>query len=670
MVYIVTACLKAKLKRRRAIFSHFKSLNEYIQCPFAYSQRCGNTGGKIKFLMKKIAVFSFVLSFMVSCNASKSVNNKTTTYSTKANNAISTNTSILPKNLYWQQHVDYKMEIDMDVKTHQYKGIQKLVYTNNSPDVLNKVFYHLYFNAFQPGSEMDVRSRTIADPDKRVKNRISKLSPSEIGYIKVTSLKQDGKKVNYETVGTVLEVTLPKSIMPGESTTFDMVFNAQVPLQIRRSGRNNKEGVAYSMTQWYPKLAEYDFQGWHADPYIAREFHGVWGDFDLKLTIDKDYVVGGSGYLQNPNEIGHGYETGAVNRPSGDKLTWHFKAPNVHDFTWAADKDYIHDTMQVPNGPLLHFFYKNDPELKENWKALQPKTVELMDYFSENIGAYPYKQYSVIQGGDGGMEYAMCTLITGKRKFNSLLGVTAHELAHTWFQFLLATNEGKHEWMDEGFTTYISGRAMNTLLNRGRENPSLPSYKGYFGLAKSGKEQPQTTHSDRYEYNAAYGTTAYAKGDVFLAQLAYVIGKENLENTLKLYFNKWSFKHPTPNDFIRCAEEVSNLELDWYLMDWTQTTNTIDYAVKAVNNKEITLERIGLMPMPIDLKVTYNDGSTEEFYIPLQMMRGEKPTNATVIGDWAWAYPTYRFKTKKDIQTVEIDPKNLMADVNKENNKN
>ncbi len=577
---------------------------------------------------------------------------------------------MLPKNVYWQQHVNYKMEIDMDVKKHQYKGTQKLVYTNNSPDVLNSVFYHLYFNAFQPGSEMDVRSRTIADPDKRVGDRISKLLPNEIGYINVTSLKQDGKKINHKTAGTVLEVKLIKPLMPGESTTLDMVFDAQVPVQIRRSGRNNKEGVAYSMTQWYPKLAEYDFQGWHADPYIGREFHGVWGDFDLKLTIDKDYIVAGTGYLQNPNHIGHGYETGNVKRPIGEKLTWHFKAPNVHDFTWAADKDYIHDTKQVPNGPLLHFFYKNDPELKENWTVFQPKTVELMQYFSKNIGKYPYKQYSVIQGGDGGMEYAMCTLITGKRKFESLLGVTAHELAHTWFQFLLATNESKHEWMDEGFTSYISNFAMDAVMLYDNENPVSKSYKTYYQLAKSGKEQPQTTHADRYNYNAAYGASAYAKGAVFLSQLAYIIGKENLENTLKLYFSEWAFKHPTPNDFIRCAEKVSGLELDWYLMDWTQTTNTIDYAIKSVSDKEITLERKGLMPMPIDLKVTYNDDTTENFYIPLQIMRGEKQTNATIINDWAWAYPTYSFKTSKTIKTVEIDPKNLMADINKDNNKN
>ncbi|NNK72588.1 MAG: M1 family metallopeptidase, partial [Flavobacteriaceae bacterium] len=465
---------------------------------------------------------------------------------------------------YWQQHVDYTMDIDVDVNNYQYNGKQTLIYTNNSPDTLTHVFYHLHFNAFQPGSEMDVRSRTISDPDRRVRDRIFNLDPDEIGYIIVNTLSQDGRPVKFKTAGTILEVELNTPIRPGNQTTFKMDFDAQIPVQIRRSGRNNNEGVALSMTQWYPKLAEYDFEGWHADPYIGREFHGVWGNYDVTLHIDKNYVVAGTGYLQNPNEIGHGYETGIVKRPDSDKLTWHFKAPDVHDFTWAADPDYIHDKLQVPGGPMLHFFYQNNEEIIENWQILQPKTAELMEYFSANIGLYPYEQYSVIQGGDGGMEYAMCTLITGGRNLGSLIGVTAHEMAHSWFQFLLATNESKHEWMDEGFTSYISAHAMNTVMDRNRKNPNSGSYRGYFSLVNSGREQPQSTHADRYAFNSAYGAAAYSKGAVFLAQLGYVIGEEHLRNTLKRYFKEWSFKHPTPNDFIRVAEKISGLELDWY----------------------------------------------------------------------------------------------------------
>ena len=595
--------------------------------------------------MKQLIIGLFSLLIFSSCGVAKK--------QTKTSGAFSDS-----KDCYWQQHVDYAMEIDMDVNNYQYKGKQKLVYTNNSPDVLNRIYYHLFFNAFQPGSEMDVRSRTIEDPDPRVDDRISKLQPNEIGYIKVNWLKQNGKSISFETVGTVLEVKLENPIQPGEKVTFDMDFNAQVPVQIRRSGRNNKEGVALSMAQWYPKLAEYDDEGWHADPYISREFHGVWGDFDVKLTIDKDYIVGGTGYLQNEPKENSG------------KKTHHFIAPNVHDFTWAADPDFIHDTFQIPNGPLLHFYYKNDLEQKylDNWKKLPSETAMLMDYFNRNMGTYPYKQYSVIQGGDGGMEYAMCTLITGKRKYESLIGVTAHELAHKWFQFLLASNESKHEWMDEGFTSYISILAMNWLRDNKNPNPLANSYKGYVALANSGIEQPLTTHSDRYKYNTAYSSAAYNKGTVFLAQLGYVIGEDNLSKTIKKYFNDYAFKHPKPFDIIRTAERITDFELDWYFIDFAQTTNTIDYGVTAINGKTITLKRFGLMPMPIDLTVTYEDGSKEDYYIPLQMMRGEKPTSATIINDWSWAVPTYSFEAKKAVKSVEIDASQMMADVNREDN--
>ena len=581
-------------------------------------------------------------------------------------------TSYVAKETYWQQHVDYTMDVDVDVNKYQYKGKQTLEYTNNSPDDLNKVFYHLYFNAFQPGSQMDVRSLNIKDPDRRVKDRISKLNPNEIGYIKVNSLKQNGVTVSHETVGTILEVKLNQPIKSGETVTLEMNFDAQVPVQIRRSGRNSKEEVALSMSQWYPKLAEYDFQGWHTPPYIAREFQGVWGDFDVTIHIDKDYTVGGTGYLQNPQEIGHGYQDDSkeLNLPKGDKLVWHFKAPNVHDFMWAADPEYIHDVLKMENGIDLHFLYKETlaAEYLKNWKDLQPKTAELMTYYSENVGQYPYKQYSVIQGGDGGMEYAMSTLITGQRKFGSLFGVTAHEMAHTWFQFLLASNESLHPWMDEGFTSYISNKAENVILKEGKENPHAGSYRGYRSIVAKGYEESLSTHADRYHTNWAYSTASYSKGNIFLSQLEYVVGKENVANGLKKYFNDFSFKHPTPNDIKRSMEKTAELDLGWYLNEWTETTHVIDYGVKSVDNKTITLERIGQMPMPMDVEVVYVDGTTENFNIPLEMMRGSKPTTSTLLKDWGWAMPTYSFTVSKAVKSVSIDKSGLMADINLDNN--
>ena len=588
---------------------------------------------------------------------------------------------------YWQQEANYTMDVTMDVNTFQYQGTQQISYTNNSPDALNQVFYHLYFNAFQPGSEMDARLSSIADPDGRMmedkKSRISPLSPNEIGFLDVKNLVQNGKPVNFTVDGTVLQAILAEPIAPGETVVFSLEFNGQVPLQIRRSGRNSSEGVALSMSQWYPKMAEYDFEGWHADPYIAREFHGVWGDYDVTITLDKNYTIGGTGYLQNPQEIGHGYEAPGtkVKKQRGNTLSWHFKAPMVHDFMWAADPEYTHDVLEMENGPILHFLYKNKPELVENWKALQPKTAQAMAFFSKNVGPYPYEQYSVIQGGDGGMEYAMSTLITGERKLNSLIGVMAHEMAHSWFQHILATNEAKHSWMDEGFTSFISSLCMQELSEKPSENPFAGSYRGYQYLIKSGKEQPQTTHSDRYEFNSAYSIAAYSKGSIFLSQLGYIIGQDKLMETLKKYYTDFKFKHPTPNDIKRTAEKVSGLQLDWYLMDWTQTTNTIDYAIQEVvaadlENTTVVLERKGLMPMPLDILVVYQDGSQETFYIPLRMMRGGKENpypsiERTVLPNWAWAYPSYEFTISKpyqSIKAIQIDPSGLMADADLDNN--
>ena len=575
---------------------------------------------------------------------------------------------------YWQQHVDYKMDINMDVSDFTFNGEQELIYTNNSPDTINKVYYHLFFNAFQPGSQMDVRSRTIRDPDRRVGSRIFELEEKDYGILDVVSLKQDGKKVVFEQKETVLLARLNSPLLPGEKTTLSMVFDGQVPLQIRRSGKLNKEGVDLTMTQWFPKLSEYDEEGWHPNPYIGREFHGVWGDYTVNITIDKNYVVGGTGYLQNADEIGHGYSNDAK-QTNKETLTWRFFAPNVHDFAWAADPEFIHDIKKSKSGVDLHFFYKPDVNV-ENWKKLQDDSVGLMDYFEEAIGPYPWKQYSIIQGGDGGMEYAMCTMITGQRPYPSLFGVTAHEMAHAWFQHLLATNEAKHPWMDEGFTEYITSLAEEAVVGNPSRYPHKSSYDRYYLLVNSGVEQAQTVHSDRYDYNFAYGASSYSKGSVFLSQLGYIIGKDNLNKTLKRYYEEFKFKHPTPNDFKRVAEKVSDMELEWYLNDWTRTDHKIDYGLdisSLQSDRVVTLKRKARMPMPLDVEVSFSDGTKDVYYIPTDLMHGNKKFNSNNVyymQPWTWASPEYDFVVQgnKKVVKVEIDPSKRLADYNQMDN--
>jgi len=615
----------------------------------------------------------------------------------------------------WQQRVKYTMNVDMDVNTNRFTGAQTLAYTNNSPDTLTKVFYHLYWNAFQPGSMMDNRSRELGkivystgrrggqerDWDSRVKDRILNLKPEEIGYQHVLSLTMNGVAQKFKEEETILEVELTRPILPHTTVMFQMKFEAQCPLQIRRSGRDNPiTGVRYSMSQWYPKMCEYDYEGWHPTPYVAREFYGVWGDFDVTISIDKRYILGGTGYLENAASVGYGYEAPGtkVVRPSGDRLSWHFSAPNVHDFMWAADPDYKHLVRRIPGGPTIHVLYKNasgEAKNDSSWTTVADAAVLVLPYIEKHFGKYPYKQYSFVHGGDGGMEYPMSTLLAGPG-----LGGAFHEWMHSWYQGMLGTNEGMYPWMDEGFTTYAEGevsayyyaemlkkhpddKGLQDAVERRERLPlhQSDSYSSYFGLVKSGLEEPLTTHADHFNTNYAYGIASYSKGAMFIDQLGYIAGGAVRDEILLEYYKEWRFKHPNASDFMRLAEKVSGMKLDWYREYWVNTTKTIDYAIDSLweeNGKSnIRLRMVGYMPMPIDVVVTYKDGTKEMAYIPQYFMFGGKPVEdpsipRTVFEPWKWTSPTYTFTVNRrllEMKIVEIDPTQRMADVDRKNNK-
>ncbi|MCC5919829.1 MAG: M1 family metallopeptidase [Cyclobacteriaceae bacterium] len=581
---------------------------------------------------------------------------------------------------YWQQAADYKMEVELNTDNHQFTGKQTIKYTNNSPDTLNKIYYHLFFNAFQPGSEMDERSRTIEDPDRRVMDRIANLADDEIGIQKVTNLKQDKQAVEFEEKGTILIARLAKPLLPGKSTTLTLDFEGQVPLQIRRTGRDNAEGIDYSMAQWYPRLVEYDFQGWHPNPYVGREFHGTWGDFDVTITLDSKYTVAATGILQNADKIGKGYSSKNIEHKTDSKLSWNFKAENVIDFVWAADPEYKHTTYQTPNGPLLRFFYKENSKTKENWELLPELTAKAFQFVNENFGVYPWSEFAVIQGGDGGMEYPMATLITGERNLRSLVGVTVHELLHSWFQGALATNEALHPWIDEGFTVFATDETMAHLFDM-EGNPHERTYAVTQAFMESDKVEPLTTHADHYMTNRGYSISSYYKGAVFLNQLRYIIGEENFWYGMRRYFNEWKLKHPTPNDFIRVMEKVSDMELRWYLEYWINTTHVVDYSIEqVVANKDevvINLRRNQEMFMPQEVLLTFASGRTELHYIPSSLMFGQKPEEYAydawiVHPDWTWTHRDYHLKISQSndqLESIELNPSRKMTNMNSVKNK-
>lgn len=589
----------------------------------------------------------------------------------------------------WQQFVDYKMNIQMQVENYQYDGKMDVTYFNNSEDTLNKIYFHLYYNAFQPGSVMDERLKSIPDPDSRMVNnigtrenpifesRISKLTPQEIGFVQMNSITQNAKELEFKTMGTILEVELNQPIAPNSSSTLSLDWKTQVPLIIRRGGRDSKEGIDFSMTQWYPKVAQYDHEGWHLDEYIGREFFAPFANFDVKITLPSSYIIGSSGVLQNESSM-PGYSNTRFGANSN--TTWHFKAENIHDFAWGADENYKVEKLQVPNGPQLYFLYDKNlaPEYISNWQKSMPLTVEFFEFMSHKFGEYPWETYAIVQGGDGGMEYGTSTLITGNRSFESLLGVIYHEVAHSWFQHLFAFDETRDEWMDEGFTTYAEAAAMKEIMGHNKDviNPFHAAYRGYFNLVQSGVEEPLSLLADYYDLNYAYSISAYYKGQVYLAQLGYIIGEEALSETFLQFYDQWKMKHPKAGDFQKVAQDVSGINLKWYNNLFINTVRAVDYGVEDVQGRQVTLKNYSNFPMPLDVLVTYQDGSKELFYIPINAMRGSKTKEnefyegipQTELEPWGWTKPTYEFEVSKSVQKVEIDYTQRLADVDRSNN--
>ncbi len=580
----------------------------------------------------------------------------------------------------WQQAVKYEMDIRLDPSEHRMEGKQILTYYNNSPDTLHQVFYHLYFNAFQPGSMMDQRSQALPDPDKRIGDRIAKLKKEEIGFHQVLSLQQNGKGLYFVVQGTILQAQLKEALLPGDSAVFEMRFTSQVPVQIRRSGRNNAEGIDYTMTQWYPKIAAYDHRGWHPDPYVAREFYAPFGDFSVRITLPGDYRLGATGVLQEPSKfwrVSDTLEEGALRMQylstDDEERSWHFVANRVHDFAWAADTEYEHLIYPAHDSLDLHFYFLD--QYADTWLRLPAYTKRFFLEMNQRFGAYPYPQFSVIQGGDGGMEYPMCTMLKGTGKLPGLIGVMAHESAHSWFYGVLASNENDYPWLDEGFTSFAEDEVLNSFRPEPQTNPHQRAYRLHaYYLSQEERSEPLSTPADAYRKNRSYGINSYARGQVFLAQLRYILGDTLFQKGMLRYYREWSFRHPAPEDFLRIMEKTSGLQLDWYLAYWVHSLKPIDYGIAEVRalkgGTAVTLENLGEMPMPLRLRLVLRNGAEVDYYLPLVGMFGAPPGQQNLT-PWPWTQERYTFNLPyalKEIESLQIDPEGYLADLNPANN--
>lgn len=587
---------------------------------------------------------------------------------------------------YYQQYAKYKMEIDVDAANFTYQGKQHLSYTNNSPDELKVVYFHLYWNAFKPGSMMDQRVQSQGkNGDSRLQkdgiSRLASIPKDQEGAQNIHWIKQNGQNLKFEVQGTVMKVELNTPIKPNTTTNFTMEWDAVIPMQIRRAGRNNREGVDMTMTQWYPKIAEYDYDGWATFDYIGREFHAPYSDFDVTIKIDQNYVIGAGGTLENPSEV-KGYNgDSAVKTDENGKATWRWTAKNMLDFAWAADRDYIVKSFTILDGPKINLVYQPS-EITKYWEELQPYVTKYFQLMNATFGNYVYPSYSIIQGGDGGMEYGMCTMILGgASSLEDLMSLIAHEGSHSWFQQILGFNESVRPWMDEGFTSYAESYTMYRLFppKNSVPNPFINTINNYVNFTKTGKEEPAVWLGDHHDDGRAYTVASYTKGELYLVQLGYIMGEQNLSLTLKEFYNQWKLKHPTDRDFLHIAQRISGMDLKWFHHYWINTTKTIDYAIKSVkyngDSTTITLVNNGGVPMPIDFSVLTKDKKVVNYQIPMNMTHEWKRKdiygNFKTLDYWAWTQKEYTFTvpfSKAQISVMGIDFSQRMADVKPEDN--
>jgi hypothetical protein len=591
---------------------------------------------------------------------------------------------------YSQQYAKYKMDIDVDAANFTYQGKQTLQYQNNSPDELRVAYFHLYWNAFKAGSMMDQRvtgqgvnadSRLAKRVGNTVVSRLSEIPKNEEGAQNIRWIKQNGKDLKFEIQGTVMKVYLAEAIKPNSSTTFTMEWDAVIPMQIRRSGRNNREGVDMTMTQWYPKIAEYDYDGWAAFDYIGREFHAPFSDYEVNIKIDKNYVIGAGGNLENPTEV-KGYDSNAtIKQDISNKVTWKWTAKNILDFAWAADRDYTVESFPILDGPKVFLVYQKSEKTKY-WSEMKPYITKYYQLMNATFGRYKWPSYSFIQGGDGGMEYGMCTMILGEATtLEGLSGLMFHEGAHSWFQQMLATNESVRPWMDEGFTQYAEDFVSYRLFppKDTKPNPFADAIRAYVNFTKSGKEEPAVWLADHHDNGTAYTYASYIKGEMFLVQLGYIVGEENLNRIMLKYYDEWAMKHPTERDFIHITQLVTGMDLKWFQHYWINTTKTIDYGIKNVKydpeSTTITLVNKGGVPMPVDFSVLTKDKKVVNYNIPLSLTRTWKTKDIygpfKTLPYWAWTQQEYTFTipyTKAQLSAIGIDFSQRLADVNPEDN--
>ena len=482
---------------------------------------------------------------------------------------------------YWQQQVNYSIDVSLNDREHTLDGYERIEYINNSPDTLKFIWFHLWPNAY--------KNDKTAFTDQMLENGSTKFyfsNKEDKGYINRLDFKVNNVTAIVEDHPQhidIVKIVLPSPLAPGQKASITTPFHVKLPYNFSRGGH---DGQSYQATQWYPKPAVYDRKGWHPMPYLDQgEFYSEFGNFDVSITLPKNYVVAATGELQNAEEKewlktrtsftwepvkGKEKTTGGQMKTtyqffpesSKETKTLQYKQTNIHDFAWFADKRFTvnYDTCKLASGKVIDVYTYYYTHYKLVWEKSIHFSKNAVRHYSQFVGEYPYSIVQAVEGPKsfgGGMEYPTITVISSSNDGKGLDNTIAHEIGHNWFYGILATNEREYPWMDEGINSFYDNKYKSAKYGKQVQLERL----AFETKAVTKTDQPIELPSEKFS-EANYNLVAYYKTAEWLRYLETELGTEVFNKAMQEYYRRWQFKHPQPEDFKKVLEESSGKNLD------------------------------------------------------------------------------------------------------------
>ncbi len=599
---------------------------------------------------------------------------------------------------YFQQKVDTYIDVELDDENHILRGFEKMVYYNNSSLTLDKIIIHLWPNAYK-NNNTNLAKQKYSDGSMSFKYADS----IDLGYIDSLDFKVNGEKVKWQFLNEQIDISeldLTKPLNPGDSITITTPFRVKIPSG--KFSRLGHIGQSYQITQWFAKPAVFDKNGWHPMSYLDQgEFYSEFGNYDVSITVPKNYILMATGDLQNEEELeflnkkaeltsqlieenklpvkdSFGRKDMSFPKSSVEKKTLRFVQKNVHDFAWFTDKRYhvLKGEVDVNNRKITSWalFTNNEAKL---WKRSIEYINDATKYFSKWIGEYPYNHVTAVDGtisAGGGMEYPNITVIGSSGDSKSLETVIVHEVGHNWYYGILGSNERDNAWMDEGLNTYIEIRYMEEKYPNGYFRKKDSTQNKSRGISLNISLEEKELQHIAYQFNASrnydqplkmgskdftqmnYGAMVYSKTGIGFHYLKAYLGEELFDNCMNEYYNQWKFKHPNPNDIKAVFETVSKENLDWFFEDYIKTTKKTDYFLKKVS-------KINDLEYLIKLKNVTGYKSP----IPIQMIND---SNEIISEKWINGFKkdtTFVYKTRVNPTKIALDYDVITTDYNYKN---